>query len=88
MAENANLTYQRGSVREEQDEDSRLARLRLTMVLAGSYSDVRRFIYQLETAPEFVVIEHVALAQGQERSSPLVLNLEVSTYYRTGGDGI
>jgi Tfp pilus assembly protein PilO len=87
LAERADLTYQRGSVREEQDEGSRLARLRLSMVLAGSYADVRRFIYQLETAPEFVVIEHVALAQGQERSSPLVLNLEVSTYYRTGGDG-
>jgi Tfp pilus assembly protein PilO len=88
LAENADLTYQRGSVREEQDQDSRLSRLRLSMVLAGSYADVRRFIYQLETAPEFVVIEHVALAQGQERSSPLVLNLEVSTYYQTRDDGL
>jgi Tfp pilus assembly protein PilO len=83
LAAHANLRYERGTVREEHDEDSRLARLRLSLVLAGSYSDVRRFIYQLETAPEFVVIEHVALAQGQERSAPLVLNLEVSTYYRT-----
>jgi hypothetical protein len=56
----------------------------MTMVLAGSYQDVRQFIHQLETAPEFVVIEDVALVQGEERTAPLVLTLQMATYYWTG----
>ena len=51
------------------------------MVLAGNYADIRRFIYELDTAPEFVVIEDVSLAQREEGAAPLVLTLQVSTYY-------
>ena len=28
--------------------------------LEGDYREIRRFIYRLETAPEFVVLENVA----------------------------
>lgn len=87
LADQANLRYERRTVRTEQDENSRLARLNMTMVLEGEYDDIRRFIYQLETAPEFVVIEDVALARGQEGETALVLTLEVSTYYRAARDG-
>lgn len=83
MAEEAHLSHQRRSSTTEQDGDSRLARLRMTMVLAGNYADIRRFIYELETAAEFVVIEDVSLAQRDEDSAPLVLTLQVSTYFWT-----
>jgi hypothetical protein len=39
-------------------------------------------LYDLETSPEFVVIEHIILAEGQTASSPLALSMELSTYYR------
>ena len=55
----------------------------MTMVLEGEYRDVRRFIHKLETAPEFVVIEDVALVQG-EQNAPLTLTVKLSTYYKAG----
>ncbi len=86
LAERTNLRYERRTVRMANERESRLAKLDMTMVLAGAYEDVRRFIYELETASEFVVIEDVALAQGDEQNAPLVLTLQVATYYVAGGD--
>ena len=82
MAEQVNLDYQRRSMTPERRHESPLARLRTTLVLSGAYRDVRRFIYELETAPEFVVIEEVLLEQGIDNTANLVLTLGVSTYYR------
>lgn len=87
LARDANLRPERRSVTTDSDRDSPLTRVRTTMVLAGDYRNIRRFIYALETAPEFVVIEDVSLAQSEERNAPLVLTLQVSTYYWAGGNG-
>jgi hypothetical protein len=43
---------------------------------------MRDFIYQLEAAPEFVVIDNVLLAEGSEGTGSLVVTLDLSTYYR------
>ncbi len=56
------------------------------MVLAGEYEDIRQFVYELETAPEFILIEEVILSQGDESEAELVLTLGVSTYYWVGPD--
>ncbi len=82
LAQQAHLQYDRRSTEPQVDRDSALGRLRVTMVLQGEYEDVRRFIYQLETAPDFVVIEDVGLAQGSEADAPLTLSLTLATYYR------
>jgi hypothetical protein len=68
----ATLTAPRGST---------LMQLGVKMVLSGSWPDVRTLIHALETAPEFVVIDNVELAEGTEEGS-LVLTLALSTYYR------
>jgi Tfp pilus assembly protein PilO len=86
LAERSNLRYERRQSVPERDRDSQLARLRMSMVLAGEYRDIRRFIHQLETAPEFVIIDNVSLAQSEGQRSAIVLSLDVSTYYWTGGD--
>jgi Tfp pilus assembly protein PilO len=78
----------RRSTEPEADRDSTLGRLRATMVLQGDYEDVRRFIYALESASEFVVIEDVGLVQGSEPDAPLVVTLTVATYYRAGPHAI
>jgi hypothetical protein len=52
------------------------------MVLAGTYAEMRDFIYQLETAPEFVVIDNIQLAEGTETTGSLVVTLDLSTYFR------
>ena len=56
------------------------------MVLQGDYESLRQFIYELESAPEFVIIDDVTLAQS-DADKPLTLSLELSTYYRLGPNG-
>ena len=60
--------------------------LKTKMVLQGEYEAVRRFIYQLETSSEFIIIDGMSLAQA-EANKPQVLTLDLSTYYRLGADG-
>ena len=81
LARQANLDYERSSYAPVVDTDSTLTRLQIQMVLSGTYAEMRDFIYQLETAPEFVVIDNVLLAEGSDDGS-LVLTLDLSTYFR------
>ena len=68
--------------------DSSLSRFTQTAVLTGDYRNIRRFIYQLETRPEFIVIENVDLSQNEnETSRGITVTLQIATYFRTGGDG-
>ena len=83
LARQTNLLIERRSAEPSKDEDSHLARLRTAMLLRGHYGNIRRFIYELETAPEFIVIEEVVLSESGEADSTLVLTLGVATYYRT-----
>jgi Tfp pilus assembly protein PilO len=65
------------------ERESSLARVKTTVELAGSYADIRTFVHQLETAPEFVVIDTVRLAEVDEESGMLDLTVQLSTYFRT-----
>jgi hypothetical protein len=62
--------------------DSTLRQLRLQMDLAGSYANMRSFIHELEVSPDFVVIDNISLTEGANDGGTLVVNLELSTYYR------
>ena len=39
-------------------------------------------MYQLETAPEFVVIDNVHLEESNDADGSLVVTLDLSTYYQ------
>ena len=54
--------------------------------LTGQYRDIRKFIYDIETSPDFLILENVILSQGQNEGGPLVMNLRVATYYRAGAE--
>lgn len=81
LAREANLNFDRANYDAVEERNSSLRRLRITMVLTGTYADVRTFLYQLETAPEFLVIDNVALVEGAD-GGDLAVTLELSTYYR------
>lgn len=84
LARQLGLTYDNAKVTPPASErDSTLARVKTTVELAGSYSDIRTFIHQLETADEFVVIDGIKLAEEDEESGLLDLSLQLSTYFRT-----
>jgi Tfp pilus assembly protein PilO len=83
----ANLRRVSSRMRPEAVRDSSLSRLAVTVDFTGDYSDVRRFLYALETSPEFLVVENVQLIQEADGKTPLRVTTTVSTYYRAGGDG-
>lgn len=86
LAAQSNVRYERHTAEESPEKDSQLTRLNLTVVLDGSYQDIRRFIHALETAPEFLVIDNMSLTLRNEPTSPLVLTIAVSTYFWNGGN--
>jgi hypothetical protein len=87
LAKKANVKYEAGSFEIDQTlKSGRVGRLHTKMVLQGDYEAFRRFVFELETSAEFLIIDGVTLAQG-EVGKPLTLNLELSTYYRVGAHG-
>ena len=83
IARESGLRFERDAYKPVVQRDSALTKLEISMVLAGSYANMRTFIHELETSPEFVVIDNVALAEGADGGS-LVVTLELSTFYRAG----
>ncbi|MGE5358777.1 MAG: GspMb/PilO family protein [Bacteroidales bacterium] len=87
IARECNVRYDRQSADEVRDQkESNLERLRLTLVLNGTYEDVRRFLHAIETAPEFLIVDTMGLLYRNEANALLVLNLSVSTYFWAGSD--
>ncbi len=88
LARDSNVRLERGTNEPKREKDSNLEKITTTYILSGEYRDVRRFIYALETAPEFMVLENIALsAASDDRASGLSVRLDVATYYRTTNAG-
>jgi hypothetical protein len=87
MASTANVTPGRRDLEETQERGSELGKLTATVVLMGEYRNIRRFIHDLETAPDFMILENVALSQGSERDRGLTVIVKVATYFRIATDG-
>ena len=82
MARSHEVTFERGATTPEVVPESTLERLRVSCELSGDWDDIRELIYEIETGPDFIVIDNVALSEGQDANAPLALTLELSTYYR------
>ena len=88
LARKANVKFEerRSDFDQQRQKNSRLGRLQTRIVLEGDYESLRQLLYELETTPEFLIVDDVALGQS-ESTKPLTLALEVSTYYRVGANG-
>jgi len=84
-ARDVGLTFQHGSIEESDVKDSQLHELSGKVTLVGDYPNIRKFLYAVETAKEFVVVERVALAQATDlkasNTGALEVTLDVATYY-------
>jgi Tfp pilus assembly protein PilO len=87
LASAANLKQGPKGIEPSQERGSQLGKLTGTVVLTGEYRNIRKFIHDLETAPEFLIIENVALSQGTERDRGLTVIVKLATYFRMSGDG-
>jgi len=84
LARAANVRLESGTNTYSHEKGSHLSKVTTTYTLSGDYRDVRRFIYSLETAPEFMVLENIALSSlEQQTRTGLAVRLDVATYFRT-----
>ena len=63
-----------------------LSRLAIKVLLQGDYESFREFLYDLESAPEFVIVDEVAMEQ-TDPAKPLSFAVGLSTYFRPGTNG-
>lgn len=82
LANSAGLRVSRRTQSLDQARGSQLVRLDTSMALEGRYENVREFLYDIETASDFVVITDVALARDEQQSAVLMLTLGIATYFR------
>ena len=83
LAQQNRLAYQGSRYKPVEESGSTLTKLKVNVELTGNYANMRSFIHAIETAPEFVVIENISLAEGSNEGS-LRLALDLSTYFRSG----
>ena len=86
LARSHDVELQKGASVTESLRESSLERLHVNYSLTGDWDDIRQLIYEIETGADFVVIDNVELAEGQEGAA-LALTLDLSTYYRVGANG-
>jgi hypothetical protein len=82
LASAANVRITNQSLDDKPERGSDLGKLTATIVLTGEYRSIRRFIYEIETAPEFLILENVALQQGHQREQGLNVTMKIATYFR------
>jgi Tfp pilus assembly protein PilO len=89
LARQANVKLEHGSNATKHEKGSELSKLTTNYTLTGDYRDVRKFIYSLETAPEFIVLENIGLTSTsvETQARSLAMVLEIATYYRSGDVG-
>ena len=84
VSEETRVPYRSGtSTTKPNQEPSTLVKVMTKATLTGDYADIRRFLYELETAQQFVIIENLELSQSgsQQAGGILEVALEIATYY-------
>lgn len=84
-AKRNNVTLPALSYKTESTSISYITRGILQGTMTGKYEDLRRFLYDLETAEELVYIEDVDLVRATERQDQLLtFNIRIATYLKAG----
>ncbi len=86
LARRHDVTFARSIATPETIRGSQLARLQANIELVGRYGDVREFLYELETAKDFVIVDSIVLSEGEDGAAPLNLTLVISTYFKAAPD--
>ena len=88
LARKTNVKYeaQRSNIDDRQQKDSRLGHLVIRMQLQCDYDAFRDFLYQLETAQEFVIIDDVTLSESTGADQQTLV-IDLSTYFPVRPDG-
>jgi Tfp pilus assembly protein PilO len=84
LVRESGLRYKSGRMEPADEPRSTLQKLEIELEVEGSYENVRALLYQLDTAPEFVVVDNITLSERSGQATGLELMVELSTYFRPG----
>ena len=87
LAQKCGLRVERQTSDPKTQRDSSLVKFTYRASLSGEYRNIRRFVHELETAPEFLVLENLQLRQSELENRGLNVDVEIATYYRAGANG-
>lgn len=87
LAEQCGLRVERQTSDPKAQRDSNLVKFTYRASLSGEYRNIRRFVHELETAPEFLVLENLQLRQSEVENRGLNVDVEIATYYRAEPNG-
>lgn len=87
LARQCSLRLERETSDPKPQRDSQLVKFTYTASLSGEYRNIRRFVHELEAAPEFLVLENVELSQSEVENRGLNVNVQIATYYRAVDNG-
>lgn len=87
LAKKTGVRYDaRTASNEDTEKNTKLGHMKIRMVLEGDYRNIRQFIYELESAPEFVIIDDLTMTQ-RTAGDPQTLTIDMSTYFVDKGKG-
>lgn len=81
-AERLNLLINSVSYQSSPLKGSGFVQVRVSMPVTGSYADIKRFVYDLETSPRFFIIENLSLGSGRGEEGDISLNLTVAAHFK------
>jgi Tfp pilus assembly protein PilO len=87
LAQKTGLRVERQTSDPKAQRDSNLVKFTYRASLSGEYRNIRQFVHELETAPEFLVLENLQLRQSEVENRGLNVEVEIATYYRAGANG-
>lgn len=83
VAARTGVQFERGTYDADAIDDSELSRMIAKASLTGDYAGVRRFLHAVESAPEFVMVDRMELAEPDDQGDgQLELLLDISTVFR------
>ncbi len=87
LAQESGLRVERQTSDPKPQRDSGLVKFSYQASLSGDYRSIRRFVHELETAPEFLILENLQLRQSDIEDRGLNVEVQIATYYRAGANG-
>lgn len=86
VAKQNGVVFQQGTHRHAEVRDSQLIKVTSEATLMGTYRDIRRFLFAVESAPEFVIVEEAQLGDtsagsAQNPTGALEIAIKAATYF-------
>lgn len=75
------LKIPEGDYRPETVKDTDISRYTFSFPVEGRYSQIKKFIYDIETLDRMLVVEDVTLSTGKAEDGTVALNIRMSAYY-------